>query len=195
MLQSQLEFRLIGDYEEKFGLRELRVKLNEKAGFIFNANGSQGIRLAICADDCYGINAVEITQKYLDSGPLEEELGTFMTGRCWTGEDAQNFLVLTASAMTLGCSLSETVMKELQMMLKPQYQVLTAERGVPAFRTTFARSQMKKAVRDYKNGTPYDFGNTTMLENMLGHAAKTTTQNVGKMKIVETTMPNGMVVG
>ena len=143
----------------------------------------QAIRLAICADYCYGSRAVEITRKYLDSGPLAEELKPYFGDGCWNANDVHKLLTLCASVMTLGCTLPAKVVDNLKRMTELPYQKLTESKGTPAFRTTTARAQMKKAIHNYKPGTPYDFGNKTMYEMMnVGSVPGATSKSAGRRR-------------
>lgn len=186
ILQSQRERQIICNYEEKFGLRELRAKINDKAKF--KLENMQPFRLAIAAEFCYGTVGVEISRKYLDSGPLEEEFAALdvliIAAR---GEKAGfEFVTLIASAMTLGCTIPTKSKNFLRMIVK--------SKGMDVFCTPEARAQLDKATLSYVDGTPYDFGNTTMYENNFGKmfvGSTTTTSNVGCVKFLKTILPNG----
>ena len=190
MLQSRRELFVLGDYEEAFGLRELRAKVNAKAGFTPDESGMQAIRLAICADQCYGSRAVEISRKYLDSGPLSKEfLSSFIDDKKYrNGDMAVKLVTLAAGTMTLGCTLPPVVKETLKTLVK--------SKNPNAFRNPYARSQMEKAVSSYIDGTPYNFGNKSMYESQIGSfmvGGKTSLENVGNQKVVKLTS-NGMTV-
>lgn len=118
-LQYRRELRIIGDCEETFGLRELRAKINAIAGFTPSKSGSQVIRLSPCADSCYGAFAVHITRKYLDSGPLADELAALTSPDSLRNHATRTKLVtLAAGVMTLGCAIPSSTMSALSLLFE-----------------------------------------------------------------------------
>ena len=206
MLQSWRELVTDRDYCEKFGFRELRTKLNEKAKFRPDNDYQspyqpkapyEAIRLAIGADYCYGTDSAKIARAYLDSGPLAEEFKTFLDGRCLNSSDIHKLLTLSASVMTIGCAIPAEVIQMLEKMVTPAYQLHTEKVGAPAFRTAIARGQMKQAIISYKAGTPYSFGNASRnATEMTGKITNATAKmiEIGNTKVTITILPSGDLI-
>lgn len=194
MLQAMRDYHYVHAFDEAFGLRELRAKVNAKAGI---KGQHPPNRLSIWAEQNYGIKSVEVVRKYLDTGVLLDHLNDkFWNGdRCWGGDDYYRFNVLAACVMTLGCTLPSEMRDCLEKQQHPKYQQLIKQ---SEFRLKpLARAQMKKAVATYKDGEPYDFGNSpTFLEasiNMM-FPGKTRITALGNSKLVEVTQTNGKVI-
>ena len=143
MLQAGRDYEYVHAFDEAFGLRELRAKVNGKAGM---TDEHPPNRFSINAEFCYGTESVEIVRKYLDSGALVDHLNNkFWNGdRCWNDEDSCRFHVLAACAMTLGCALPEKMRESLEKQEQPAIRKYLNERVSPAFKfKALARHQMK----------------------------------------------------
>lgn len=146
----------------------------------------QPYRLSLAAEFCYGTVGVEISRKYLDSGPLAEEFDAFIKDPSIMGP---KFLTLAAGAMTLGCAIPTFIVKTLRSLVQTK--------NAPAFRTEKARLQMQDAVLGYVDGTPHDFGNKTKDEDFIGKMFPNTSSTVitvGATKLIVTTAPDGKVI-
>ena len=152
MLTSIREMHVWQTFDETLGLRELRHKVNGKAGMKGKmlANGLCKMEnfFSINAEFCYGSRSVEIVRKYLDSDILEEYLYEefWNNDRCWGGENYYRFNILAACVMTLGCTLSSKLRESLEKQQHPAYQQLIKDRQAEWQLKPQARVQMKKAV-------------------------------------------------
>ena len=193
MLQARCDHDYIMKFDEALGLRELRAKVNGKAGITDELPPN---RFSVCADFCYGTRSIEIVRKYLDSGVLLGYLNEdfWKVDRCQNGEDYYRFNVLAASVMTFGCTLPPKLRETLETQQNPQYQQLVKERQSEWTLKPLARVQMKKAIANYKDDEPYDFGNKTHLEHsltMMFPGKTSRVKNVGATKIVEIQQADG----
>ena len=183
-------------FDAAFGLRELRAKVNGKAG-VRSKNPPN--RFSTNTEFCYGSRSVEIVRKFLDSGVLTQclEDDFFKNDRFWNGEDGYRFNVLAACAMSLGCTLPKNMKDCLVKMQYPAYQSLANKRQPRAALKPKAMVQMKTAVATYEDGKPYNYGNKTFLEFMQtsmfpGKASPLI--DVGSSKLIKMTQANGMVI-
>lgn len=195
MLQAFKDYEIICALDEELGMRELRAKVNDKAGI--KAKYAPN-RFSIHRELCYHAKSVEVVRKYLDSGVLSEYVFEYFKkgDRCWTGEDYRRYHVLVACAMTLGCILPESIREEMDGMQNPAYvKIIRREQPEWALKP-LANNQLKKALAEYEDGEPYDFGNKTMLEVSMGRMfhGTTTVKDVGGHKIIEITQKNGEVI-
>src|SRR6478672_287506 len=95
-------------FNEAFGLRELRAKINAKAGI---TKDDLTCRYSIWSEECYGDRAVEITRKWLDSGILQQHTKKeFSLDKCWTAPlVTHRYYILLGCVMSLGTSPSPSV--------------------------------------------------------------------------------------
>lgn len=164
MFETKLEMKTITDLDEELGLRELRAKVNGRAGM---SNRSPANRFSIGHEYNYGSASAAITRMYLDSGALQRllENDLWKDNRCWKLPDMHKFITLAAGAMTIGCKLPARMKENLEKMVSPVYQKLVRKQGPSAFiRHPLAIKQLKTAVETYQEGTPYDFGHERFLD-------------------------------
>ncbi|KAK3700791.1 hypothetical protein LTR37_015763 [Vermiconidia calcicola] len=194
VLQTGRDYEVVHKFDEAFGLRELRAKVNGKDGV---KHTSLPNRFSINAEFCYGTHSVEIVRKYLDSGALLQLLeNDFFRDRCWDGDDLYRFTVLGACAMSLGCTLPLDMKERLEKHLRPAYVKVVQERQPTGLLKPLGRAQMKKALANYKDGEPYIYGNKTMLEHNCTRMfpGETTLKEVGSSKIIEIKQKDGRVI-
>ena len=140
--------------------------------------------------------SIEITRKYLDSGVLTQSLDdeSFKKDRCWDGNDMHRFTTLTASVMTLGCVLPPKMWISIEKTQPSAYQEHVKTIDPSQALTPLARAPMKKVFANYKVGVPYDFGNKTFLDNLVGNVLPglvASTEDVGGLKSFESTLSGG----
>lgn len=186
------EFRA---FDEQLGLRELRAKVNGKAGI---TDASPPNRFSINAEFNYGSNSVETVRKYLDSGALIKLLESdfWNKPRYLDGADGHRYITLLACAMTLGCTLPPKMKDDASKVVQPPY-VLHFKSAFPRYaRPNLAIQQLRMAVNTYQDGVPYNFGNTTFLEATTSRMfpGKTTYKDLGSMKMIEIRQKSGMVI-
>ena len=195
MLQTDKDYKIISTLDEELGMRELRAKVNGKAGI--KAEYAPN-RFSIHRELCYHAKSVEVVRKYLDSGVLSEYVFEYFEkgDRCWAGEDYRRYHVLVACVMTLGCTLPERMREKMDKMQNPAYIKVVKEKQSGWALKPLANIQLKKALAEYEDGKPYDFGNTTMLEASMTRMfpGKATTKEIGHRKLIEITQKNGKVI-
>lgn len=195
ILQAGRDYDIVRAYDEAFGLRELRAKVNGKAGITGKHAPN---RFSINAEFNYGTYSVKIVRDYLDSGVLLQclEDDFWKNDRCWSEDDVYRFHILAACAMSLGCTLPAKMKESIESMQHPAYVELLKKQGPTGLLKPHARVQLKKALAEYKDGEPYNYGNKTLLEvSATGmFPGKTTIQEFGSSKIITVTQANGSVM-
>ena len=195
MLQSDLG--LMFELDATFGLRELRAKIVAEAGIKYTKNDveeEQPLRLSICAHYCFGTKAVEITRKFLDSGPLAQRLSRYIAFdnvNELSPRLIREFVTLFCGAMTLGCSFSvevENVANKLISLANnypPELQMLLPH----TLCEPRARSQLAQALQTYQPGVPYDFGTNSYFERQVGPTSTTRLRDICNKKLVQWAVP------
>ncbi|KAF2105335.1 hypothetical protein BDV96DRAFT_377107 [Lophiotrema nucula] len=198
ILMSRAEYLTAMDFDEAFGLRELRHKLSASIG---DTNDAVVSRYSINAEFCYGRNSIEIVRRYLDTGVLEKHYEKhYNNGSCWTKNEGFEFTVLVACVMSLGCKLPETMRSRLQKMQHPAYRNLVLQKhpnSSLAKMKPLAQKQLEQALENYRDGYPYSYGNAPFLEIMSLRNFKPTSAKIRlsrDIKVIELTMPNGVVI-
>ena len=187
--------RIVRTIDEALGLRELRAKVNGKAGIKAKYPPN---RFSIQAELCYHPKSIEVVRKYLDSGVLSDYIAQHLENgnRCWTGEDYRRYTVLIACAMTLGCNIPDRVRETMEKMQRPVYLKNLKQKYPQWALKPLANIQLKEALEDYVDGEPYDFGNTTMLEASINRMfpGTTTVRDIGHSKMVEIKQKSGNII-
>lgn len=199
ILQTGREYDIVNALDEELGLRELRAKVNGKAGITEDSTPN---RFSINAEFCYGSRSIEIMRKYLDSGVLEDYLHQrfFKTDRCLTGGDAQTVATIGACAISLGSQLPEKLAHHLELMMQPAYARHMKEKNPNGAMTTRARLQLKEALSAYRPGTRYSYSNKTFLEASMSRMLPIKGAKVdrvfeaGSSKIIVMKLPNGQTL-
>ena len=193
MLQAGRDRQLIHEFDEQLGMRELRAKVNWKAGL-----GPEDVhnRFSIQAENCYHPKSIEIVRKYIDSGILDKLFKEMLPGGPppTDGNIPYSLCVLAASFMTLGCTFPDSVKETLEAMQEFTYQQKWRATKSAWQLKPLARAQMKKAVAEYKNGEPYDFGSKTWLVTMITSMVPgtvTSIDDVNGIKVVNMIMRIG----
>lgn len=195
MLQGGKDYEIVTSIDEELSLRKLRAKVNGRAGI---KDKHPPNRFSILAELCYHPKSIEVTRKDLDSGVLADYFAKVYADddRCWDGYDYRRYHVLVACAMTLGCTIPNDVMQLMHTMQNPVYLKAMRERQSDWALPRLANQQLRKALAVYKAGTPYDFGNTTMLEASMAKMGlgTTTVKELGSRKVVELKLKSGQVI-
>ncbi|KAF2678446.1 hypothetical protein K458DRAFT_408938 [Lentithecium fluviatile CBS 122367] len=187
ILMSYREMEINKELDEALGVPELRVKVNARKTA---KDKTPGNNFSINADHCNGPESVETVRKYLDTGVLKNYVKGFK-GKVhdWDAEDAYRFVVLSACVMTLGCKLWKGMRQRLGEITDPNFR----EHVRHCYPTSSlakmkprARRQFESAVKSYKNGTPYKYGNPSLSEVMA--------QNFYRAKSVKTIVISGFRV-
>lgn len=195
MLETTLEYEATKDFDEQLGLRELRAKVNGKAGITDHFLPNQ---FSIGAEHNYGTHSIEIVRAYLDSGALIRLLegDLWKDNRCWTPFDGHRYITFVAGVMSVGAKLPAKMKDGLPKLVHPAYIKHIKNVDASFVRSALAIKQFKQAIETYKEGEPYNWGNKTFLEASITAMmpGKTTIKNFGHLKVLELTVSNGMMI-
>ena len=103
-----LEYDEIAKFDEQLGLRELRAKVNGKAGI---TDALPQNCFSMNAEFNVGLHSTEIVREYLDSDRLEKLAATMATQGS-DAEKAHRYVTLLSCAMRLGCNLPDCIFHE-----------------------------------------------------------------------------------
>lgn len=191
MLETYREYQDANEFDEQLGMRELRAKVNGKTGITI-AN-----RFSVSAELNHGDHSVDIVRMYLDSGALVRllEADLWKDNRSLTADDYHKYITLGACVISVGAKLPTRMKEELLRCMSPA-SLKTQDKASTFVRSSIANKQFKQALKVYKAGEPYQWGNTTFLEDFVGHmfageAKGSRVLNMGALKLVTTTMSSG----
>lgn len=183
--------------DDQMGLNELKAKVNGKLDI---KDQHPPNHFSVLAEGCYRSTSLDIVRLFVDSGPLKT-MCTRIESNEWIWSSYRTWNILAACAMTLGCRLPDVLRKTVERFQHPKYLEKVKEEYPEACFKPRAIAQLKKALAEYQDGVPYDFGQVTLVEGTVlvstGHKAEILTKpkNIGHRKVFEMKAPGAPDIG